>query len=170
MQTWNNQVLIKNNKKWWIAWYLEDRSYRLKWTHLINEWRVYHLGIDIIAPAGTTISNPLYGTVVESTVESGKAGYGGYVIIKYTHHWLSFFVLFGHLDPMTLHSVGSIKAWENIGNIWSDKVNGGWTSHLHMQTFTGKDLNIWKMKGYCTLEDIPKMWWICPDPSFLIRY
>lgn len=170
MQAWNNQALAESGKKWWIAWYLEDRSHRLRWTHLIDEWRVYHLGIDIIAPAGTNIYSPLDGTVVESTIEPGKASYGWYVLIEYIVNWSSFFLLFGHLDPETLHPIGSIRSWESIGNIWSGEVNGGWTSHLHIQAFTWKDFDIWKMKWYCTLEDIPKMWWICPDPSFLIRY
>ena len=49
----------------------------------MDEGRVYHLGIDIIAPADTPILSPLDGEVIESTIEPGKANYGGYVIVRY---------------------------------------------------------------------------------------
>jgi murein DD-endopeptidase MepM/ murein hydrolase activator NlpD len=170
MQKWTEDTLKKNGKKWWIAWYLEDRSRRLQGTHLIDQWRIYHLGVDIIAPADTPILSPLDGEVIESSVEIGKASYGGYVVIRYPILWENFCVLYGHLDPNALHSVWPISIGSELGKIGSSNVNGDWTTHLHMQAFTGKDIDIWKSKGYCTLSDIPTIQEYCPDPSFLIRY
>lgn len=170
MQAWNEEILRKNNAKWGIAGYLEDRSLRLRGTKLIDEWRIYHLGIDIIAPTNTLIYSPLEGEVIESTVELWKANYWGYVIISYPSLWDGFCILYGHLDPDSLHSLGTIWKWDSVGSIWSPAVNGEWTTHLHMQAFTGKDIEKWKSKWYCSIEDLPTIRDYCPDPSFLIRY
>ncbi|MDD2917244.1 MAG: peptidoglycan DD-metalloendopeptidase family protein [Candidatus Gracilibacteria bacterium] len=170
MQNWNEKTLRENNKQWGIAGYLEDRSLRLRGTHLLEEGRVYHLGIDIIAPTGTNIFSPLAGEVIESAVELGSAGYGGYVIIRYALEDSMFYVLYGHLNPDSLHNIGSINPGEVVGEIGSPDVNGGWTTHLHMQAFTGVDFEEWKMKGYCSLKDMKKIRTICLDPSFLLRY
>lgn len=170
MQEWTETLLENNGKKWGIAGYLEDRSLRLRGTHLINEGRVYHLGVDIIASADTPIYCPLDGEVIESAVEWWKASYGGYLLVKYPLIGEDFHVLYGHLDPNTLHSLWSIIRGESLGNIGSPEVNGDWTTHLHLQAFTGKDIDIWKLKGYCTLLDTQTIHQYCPDPSFLIRY
>ncbi|MBP9779072.1 peptidoglycan DD-metalloendopeptidase family protein [Candidatus Gracilibacteria bacterium] len=170
IQNWNEQTLRDNNREWGIAGYLEDRSLRLRGTHLLEEGRIYHLGIDIIAPAGTNIFSPLAGEVIESNIELGSAGYGGYVITRYMIEDSEFYILYGHLDPRSLHSIGPINSGEMVGEIGSPDVNGGWTTHLHMQAFTGLDFEEWKTKGYCSLEDIDKIRNICPDPSFLLRY
>lgn len=170
MQNWNDETLKNNNKQWGIAWYLENRSLRLRWTHLLEEWRVYHLGIDIIAPARTKIYSPLAWEVIESTVEQWSAGYGGYVIIRYMIEDSGFYVLYGHLDPSSLHNVWPINSGEIVWEIGSPEVNGWWTTHLHMQAFTWLDFEEWKMKGYCSSEDMKKIRTICPDPNFLLNY
>ncbi len=170
MQRWTMGVLEKSGKKWWIAWYLEDRSLRLRWTHLIDEGRIYHLGIDIIAPANTPILSPLDGEVIESTIEPWKANYGGYTIIRYTVWDENLYVLYGHLDPTSLAPVWGIKMGRAVWNIWSPEVNGDWTTHLHMQALTEAWLKDWKSKWYCSLADIPTIRNYCPDPSFLLRY
>lgn len=170
MQEWTMKTLEEAGKKWWIAGYLEDRSRRLRGTHLIEEWRVYHLGIDIIAPANTSILSPIDGQVIESTIESWKASYGWYVITQYTIAWENIYVLYGHLDPSTLTPIGTIEAGQKVGNIWAPEVNGGWTTHLHMQALTEEWLKTWKNKWYCSLADLPTIRNYCPDPGFLIRY
>lgn len=170
MQQWTMDVLEKSGKKWWIAWYLEDRSLRLRGTHLIGEGRVYHLGIDIIAPTNTSILSPLDGEVIESTIEPWKANYGGYTIIRYIIWNENLYVLYGHLDPTSLAPVWDIQIGAPVWNIWSPEVNGDWTTHLHMQALTEAWLKGWKDKWYCALKDLPTIRNYCPDPSFLIRY
>lgn len=170
MQQWTMSTLEQSGKKWWIAWYLEDRSLRLRGTHLIDEGRVYHLGVDIIAPADTSIFSPLDGTVVESTIEPWKANYGGYVIVRYSIWREDIYVLYGHLDPKSLAPIWDTFAGQSIGKIWSPEVNGDWTTHLHMQALTEAWLKDWKNKGYCSLADLPTIKNYCPDPSFLMRY
>ncbi len=170
MQNWNETTLRDNNAQWGIAWYLEDRSLRLHWTHLLKQWRIYHLGIDVIAQAWTNIFSPLAWEVIESAVELWNAGYGGYVIIRYMIENSGFYVLYGHLDPSSLHDVWPINSGEALWEIGSPDVNGWWTTHLHMQAFTWVDFEEWKMKGYCSMEDMKKIRNICPDPSFLLRY
>lgn len=170
MQKWNEEILRLNKKQWWIAWYLEDRSLRLAWTHLVSSGRTYHIWIDIIAAAGVELHSPLDGEIIESSYEEGKANYGWYIVVAYTLMESTFYVLFWHLDPKTSRRVGSVKKGEVFGTIWSAEVNGDWTTHTHMQVFTGKEFETWKSKGYCTLEDMKTIQQICPDPSFLLRY
>lgn len=170
MQSWNEKTLQDHQKKWGIAGYLEDRSLRLRWTHLLDEWRAYHLGIDIIAPAWTDIFSPLAWEIIESTIEWWSASYGWYLIVQYMLDNSIFYVLYGHLDPEFLHTLWPVETGELLSKIGSPDINGWWTTHLHMQVFTWKNFEEWKMKGYCKKEDIPKMQTICPDPSFLLCY
>ncbi len=170
MQSWNEKILNDNSRKWGIAWYLEDRTLRLRWTHLLEAWRVFHLGIDIIAPAWTNIFSPLTWEVIESAIELWNAGYGGYVIVRYTIEDYIFYTLYWHLNPDSLHNLWLIDSGEIIWEIGSPNVNGWWTTHLHMQNFTWIDFEKWKMKGYCSLEDLKIINTISPDPSFLLCY
>jgi peptidoglycan LD-endopeptidase LytH len=170
MQEWTMRVLEKSGKRWGIAGYLEDRSLRLRGTHLIDEWRVYHLGVDIIAPADTPIFSPLDGEVTESTIEPGKANYGGYVVVRYAIEDEDIYILYGHLDPNSLVPAWPIVSGQEIGKIGSSRVNGDWTTHLHMQAITKAGIDTWKSKWYCSHEDLPTIRNYCPDPSFLIRY
>lgn len=144
MQNWTMDFLQKNEKKWWIAGYLEDRSLRLRGTPMIAEWRIFHLGIDIIAAENKEIFSPFDGEIVESTIEPGAASYGGYVVAKYNCHNEIFYVLFGHLDPESLAPIGKISAGNCVGKIGSPQVNGGWTTHTHVQVLTESGFSLWK--------------------------
>lgn len=167
---YNSELLLRNHAEWWMWWYLENRSHILAWTHILDEGRIYHLGIDILFPTGTSLYNPLDWEVYEKGYESGKGNYGGYMIIRYSLEASSFFVLYGHLSEDSFPQKDRLLAWEQFATLGSREENGDWFPHLHMQVFTGRDFEKWKMKGYCTLEDIPHMRSICPDPTFLIRY
>lgn len=170
MQQWTMNVLKETGKEWWIAGYLEDRSLRLRGTHLIDDWRIYHLGVDIIVPAETRVFSPLNGEIIERSVELWKAGYWGYLIVKHSIWGEIFYILYGHLSPESLSSTWTIRGGQEIGKIWSPEVNGDWTTHLHMQVLTEIWLKEWKSKGYCSVDDLPIIRNYCPDPSFLIRY
>ncbi len=166
----NAEFLSENHAQWWLWWYLENRSHILSGTHILAEWRVYHLGIDVLFPVGTKLHTPLDGEIIEKWYEPGKGNYGWYIIMKYTCNANNFFVLYGHLSERSFLSKEKFHKGEIFAELGSREENGDWFPHLHMQVFTGKDFETWKMKWYCTLEDIPNMRNICPDPTFLIRY
>lgn len=170
MQKWTQDFLEKNEKKWGIAGFLEDRSLRLRWTPMVDEWRIFHLWIDIIAPENTEIFSPFAGEIIESTVEPWKASYWGYVVVRYDINWCIFYVLFGHLDPKSLPALWAVVQWGEVGKIWSPEVNGGWTTHTHMQVLTEEGFKEYKNKGYCRSSDIGTIENYCPNPCFLLRY
>ncbi len=170
MNHYNQKLLTDNNASWSLGWYLEDRSYILTGTHIKKEWRIFHLGIDILFWAGTNLYSPLDGIVYEKWYEPGDGNYGGYIIIKYSVLGSEFYALYGHLSLSSIIESQFVKRWEIFGKLWESNENGNWFPHLHLQVFTGRDLDIWKSKGYCKLEDIAQIKYFCPDPSFLLRY
>lgn len=170
MNDYNQKLLVNNNVSWWLGWYLEDRSYILTGTHIQKEWRIFHLGIDILFQSGTSLYSPLDSIIYERWYESGDGNYGGYVIMKYSVSGSEFYALYGHLAVDSITSESAVKRWEKFAELWKESENGNWFPHLHLQVFTGRDLDIWKNKGYCKLENIARMKYLCPDPSFLFRY
>lgn len=171
MNTHNMTLLRESGKSWWIGWYLDDRSYKLKGTHIYNEGRVFHLGIDIMTQGIASIYNPLVGKVYEVNYEDWHWGYWGYVIMEYSFSDRKFFALFGHMDYKSLPWKGSIiQAGEKLWTLGTSEQNWNWVPHLHLQVFTGVDFEKWKLKGYCALEDMKSMQYICPHPWFLLRW
>lgn len=171
MNHYNQRLLADNSASWSLGWYLEDRSYILTGTHIQKEWRIFHLGIDILFPAGTSLYNPLDGIIYERWYESGDGNYWGYVIMKYSVFGSEFYALYGHLAVSSITSeTDFVKKWEIFAKLWESTENGNWFPHLHLQVFTGKELDKWKSKGYCKQGDIAQMKYFCPDPSFLLRY
>ncbi|MDD2917242.1 MAG: peptidoglycan DD-metalloendopeptidase family protein [Candidatus Gracilibacteria bacterium] len=170
MNRYNQELLMNNNASWSLGGYLEDRSHILNGTHIQKEGRIYHLGIDILFPAGTSLYNPLDGAIYERGYESGDGNYGGYIIMRYSVSGSEFYGLYGHLSVDSITGRDFIKKGEKFAELGEASENGNWFPHLHLQVFTGKDLDIWKSKGYCKGEDIARMKYFCPDPSFLLRY
>lgn len=170
MIAYNKHILSNASASWGIGGYLEDRSHILTGTHIRAEWRIYHLGIDILFPADTKLYNPLDGEVYEKWYEPGDGNYWGYIIIKYSLLSGFFYALYWHLSEPSITSKTHIRKWETFAQLWKPHENGNWFPHLHLQAFTGKDIEVWKDKWYCKLEDIGKIRYYCPDPSFLLRY
>lgn len=167
---YNQTLLDTTQRSWALGWYLEDRSHILTGTHIRAEGRIYHLGVDVLLPAGTILYSPLDGIVYERWYESWDGNYGWYVIIRYTLDGADFFALYGHLsyDSITLEE--HIWSGEAFAALGQQDENGNWFEHLHLQVFTGKDLDLWKSRWYCSLSDLPYIREYCPDPSFLLRY
>lgn len=72
----HNMQLLKNAWKTWGIWgYLDDRSHKLLGTNIYNEWRVFHLGIDLMTEWIADIYNPLEGAVYELWYEEWVGNY-----------------------------------------------------------------------------------------------
>lgn len=170
MDYYNANLLSNSGKKWAFWWYLEDRSYILTGTHIREEGRIYHLGIDILFPAWTPIFSPLDGKIIEKGYESGDGNYGGFLIMQYEIRETTFYALFGHLSVSSINKKQDILSWEEIAILWNEDENGNWFAHLHLQVFTGLEFEKWKSKWYCSRDDIPTIRNYCPDPNFLLRY
>ena len=170
MNKYNEKLLESAGAQWGLGWYLEDRSHILTGTHIREEGRIYHLGVDILFDAGAYIYSPLDGTVYERGYEPGEGNYGGYIIMEY-HVWDSvFYALYGHLSVSSITEETMVKRGERLAQLGESHENGNWFPHLHLQVFTGVDLDIWKSRGYCSASDALRMEKICPNPLFLVRY
>lgn len=170
IESYNMKLLQAQNSTWALGGYLEDRSYILTDTHIRSEWRIFHLGIDVVFPAGTPLYAPLPGKVYESWYEPWNGNYGGYIIIEHFVEGSSFFALYGHLSHTSIITKGTVDSGEKFAELGTRSENGNWFEHLHLQVFTGRDIEKWKNKWYCSLADLPTIKNYCPDPSFLIRY
>ena len=76
---------LKNSgMSWGIGKYLEERRNILRGSiNIINEKRIYHLGLDIIVPYSSVVFCPLDGNVYKLGKETQKGNYGGYLVIKH---------------------------------------------------------------------------------------
>ena len=170
MNNYNREHLKNSGKIWWLGWYLENRSHILKGTHIQQQGRIYHLGVDITPTEALSLFNPLHWEVYERGYEEWDGNYGWYMIIRYALWWTVFYALYGHLSYESLNTKSIIPQGESIGKLGNTSENGNWFVHLHLQIFTGEEMDTWKNRGYCWVEDVPNMKYICPDPNFLIRY
>ena len=102
-----------------------------------TESRTLHLGLDLFAPAGTTVRSPLAGTVLAVTDNDQPLDYGPTVILRHTTpDGVGFHTLYGHLDRATLDHVVPgrlVRPGDVIGWLGGAGVNGGWPPHLHLQ-------------------------------------
>jgi peptidoglycan LD-endopeptidase LytH len=60
----------------------------------------------------------------------------------------SFFALYGHLSHTSItHTQDAmIDAGEQFAKLGQRSENGNWFEHLHLQVFTGTDIEKWKNK------------------------
>lgn len=97
--------------------------------------RTVHLGLDLFAPAGSTVRAPLAGTVVAAARDGAAQGYGGRVVLRHDTPGGPAFTLWGHLAPDCgdLRPGMRIGAGEPFARIAGPEENGGWVPHLHLQ-------------------------------------
>lgn len=164
-----DRVMARNNKRWSISGYLENRITLLKnYPQMVSEGRFYHLGIDINAPCGTKLYAPFDCEVVTSTYEEGDGNYGGIVVLKCQRpgNVAPFYLLFGHLNPDKLPEVGvKLKRSEAFAEFGDMNQNGNWFYHTHLQVLTQRAFDDgWVGKGYCKESEIAMMAAYCPNP------
>lgn len=105
-----------------------------------DERRTLHLGIDLLAPAGTPVYAPLAGVVHAMHNNQARHDYGPVVILRHqTGDGLDFYTLYGHLGAACLSQlrIGQyVAAGEAFATIGAPPGNGDWPPHLHLQIIT----------------------------------
>jgi 4-aminobutyrate aminotransferase-like enzyme/Ser/Thr protein kinase RdoA (MazF antagonist) len=104
-----------------------------------DQRRSLHLGLDLFAPAGSTIRTPLDGTVVDLFETDLPLDYGYAVLLKHEADGLVFHSLWGHLSAQTVRDrkLGErLKAGDVIGQMGAPHENGNWQPHVHIQLIT----------------------------------
>ena len=174
IQEFLERIMFQNGVRWSISGYLENRATILKdYPQMVIEGRFYHLGIDINAPCGTGLFAPCDCEVAVSKYEEGQGNYGGLTVLKCKLPLAGMvYLLFGHLNPEKLPSVGSMLTkgieFAQIGDM---DQNGNWFYHTHLQVLTQKAFDEgWVSKGYCRESEIILLNEYCPNPLDILGF
>ncbi|MBF4984831.1 peptidoglycan DD-metalloendopeptidase family protein [Nonlabens mediterrranea] len=120
--------------------YLEQRAlYRKNVRFQSGITRDVHMGIDLWAPAGTSVHAVMDG-VVHSFAHNDDAGnYGPTIILEHDWNGQKIYSLYGHLSTsdMAGWEVGfRFRESEKIATLGTAQENGGYSPHLHFQVMT----------------------------------
>ena len=136
MQTLVSRFHAERGITWSHGGYLEDRTDLWRGGYLTEP--VIHGGIDISLPAGTPVRCMRDGTVV--WVDDDKnpdGGWGPYVVVRTRNDAGEIeFVLFGHLGRTFVGVGDEVRHGHVVADIGAPPDNGGWWSHLHLQSIS----------------------------------
>ena len=165
--------LKHSGKKWGIGKYLEERKNILRGSiNIINEKRIYHLGLDIIVPYNSVVFCPLDGYVHKLGKETQKGNYGGYLVLKHKIKNEIFYSLYGHLKtPHKVQLGQEVLAGQELAIIGKESDSGGWFCHLHLQIITHKAMNEgYSEWGYISKKLLPIVEEYFPNPNSLFKW
>ena len=136
------------------------------------EWRTMHLGIDVFAPAGTSVYAPLAGRVLYLTYNADLLDYGHTLILEHDAGGVMFYTLYGHLGaslPTLLAKGERVAPGQLIAHLGDWHENGGWAAHIHFQVMTDMlDQNSGNFFGVGH-ESLVDVWSeICLDPNLIL--
>jgi murein DD-endopeptidase MepM/ murein hydrolase activator NlpD len=149
--------------------YLEQRSlYRKSARFQIGRIRDVHMGIDIWAPAGTTVHAFMDGVVHSFAHHEDAGNYGPTLILEHDLNGEKRYTLYGHLSisDMEKWSVGyHFRESEVIATLGKPEENGGYSPHLHFQIMT--DIKRYKgdFPGVAATEELKDYKKIILDPN-----
>jgi murein DD-endopeptidase MepM/ murein hydrolase activator NlpD len=151
-------------------------------TPLFEGERNHHVGLDIGAPAGTEVFAFAEGSIYSFGINAEDGSYGPTII---TEHKVSLpisvgssqqsppqtiWVLHGHLrlDSLDGLVIGQkFPAGHRLAFIGSEKENGGWPPHLHLQ-LSLKEPNGYDLPGVVTQEERIQALKDFPDPRLIL--
>ena len=120
--------------------YLEQRAlYRRSARFQDGEVRDTHMGIDLWAPAGTSVHAFMDGTIHSFAHNNDAGNYGPTLILEHDFQGKKLYSLYGHLavSDMAGWSVGlRFRESEQIATLGTPQENGGYSPHLHFQLMT----------------------------------
>lgn len=158
-----------------LSGFLENREHMFRTLgceQMVEQWRFFHLWLDVSAPVWTSLYAPLDGEVVISMEEEWYGNYGGVLVLKHELNGEFLYSLYGHQNIETLPEVWSfIKAGEKIAELWDYSGNGWYFHHLHLQLLTQKWFDEgFVSKGYTTAESLATIEEYVPNPNFIFRF
>lgn len=150
--------------------YMEDRAVYRRSAHFApaeGPPRSIHLGVDVWAEAGTPVYLPFEGKLHSFQVNDTFGDYGPTIIMEHDMQGMTFFTLYGHLSPESLHGLvagKTFRAGEPFCRIGDFPVNGDWPPHLHFQLITDMMGKTGDFPGVCLPAEKQAFQVICPDP------
>jgi len=167
-----NKFINEFHKEHDVSWSISgDRENRVDLyqinENIINEGRTIHLGIDIIAPAGSALYSPFDSQVEHVEYDKGDGNYGWFIVLRTIIKDEPIYLLFGHLARDGLAAVGTqLVKGERFGFIGDTHENGNWFHHTHLQVLTQRGFDEgWVYKGLCTKEQLLTIDQFCPSPG-----
>jgi murein DD-endopeptidase MepM/ murein hydrolase activator NlpD len=149
--------------------FLEQRAlYRKSARFQTGRIRDVHMGIDIWAPAGTTVHAFMDGVVHSFAHHEDAGNYGPTLILEHDLNGEKRYTLYGHLSisDMEKWSVGyHFRESEVIATLGKPEENGGYSPHLHFQIMT--DIKRYKgdFPGVAATEELKDYKKIILDPN-----
>ncbi len=170
-------MLAELNAEIAVGGYLEDRAIYLGDDFAPadgGERRTVHLGIDILAPAGTPVHAPIAGKVVSAVDNAAAYDYGPTLIVEHLAGTPDqrFFTLYGHLSRESLDALStgdSVARGQQIGTFGTPAVNGNWVPHLHFQIMTDSLSLHGNFPGVAQRGHVHLWKEICPDPNLILN-
>lgn len=165
----NNQATIA------FGGYNEERAiYRRSTIFSDNESeeRNIHIGLDLWAPAGTSVFAAFDGEVHSFNYNRGKGNYGPTIIISHEIENLKFYTLYGHLDVAALSNLtigDKILQGQQIAVLGDESVNGDYPAHLHFQIIKNIANFSGDYPGVCKKSETEYYLSNCPDPNLLLK-
>jgi 4-aminobutyrate aminotransferase-like enzyme/Ser/Thr protein kinase RdoA (MazF antagonist) len=138
-----------------------------------GEPRTVHLGLDLFAPAGTSVHAPLDG-VVEGVGHNGAPlDYGPTVLLRHAcADGTPFWTLYGHLGAGSVAGLAPgarVPRGQPFAALGAPEENGGWAPHLHFQIVVDRFGNTTDYPGVCSFGQRGLWLSLCPDPNLLAR-
>ena len=136
------------------------------------EKRNIHLGIDIWAPAGTSVLAPVAGVIHSFADNQGSGNYGPTIILEHNTEELNFYTLYGHLSRLSIQDIRPnryYKKGETIAELGHPEENGYYAPHLHFQIILDLEGFDGDYPGVCSKSTLDHFKKNCPNPNLLLK-
>jgi len=149
--------------------YKEQRAlYRKSARFQDGNVRDVHMGIDLWAPAGTSIHAIMDGKIHSFADNDDAGNYGPTLILEHDVDGKKLYSLYGHLSKSDMQDweVGvRFRESEQIATLGNPSENGGYSPHLHFQIMTTMQNYRGDFPGVLAESDLNKYSEIILDPN-----
>ena len=139
-------------------------------SQIYTEERNFHVGLDLIAPAGSEVHCPQDIHFYDKAYLSAEKDYGYCLLGKLVWPGFDVFILIGHLNKKSYDLIDLKKTYkkaQRMGWVGNEKENGGWFPHIHIQLCTVKPDSC-DMPGVIVKKELPDWKTIYPDPGIIL--
>lgn len=177
-QKYLKSLHIREEAAYSFGGYLEDRRNLWNGSYMDPEKSV-HLGIDINAPAGTSVAVVHPSRVVKIVHDPDQeGGWGSVIVFKLEKNIgdISHF-LYAHLSKNDIRvQIGDlVDSQKIVATLGRPEENGGWYEHLHVQAMTPEAWAMLKDRddmgafdGYDSMPEKGQEHHLSPDPLLLL--
>ena len=149
--------------------YKEQRAlYRRSARFQAGAVRDVHMGIDLWAPAGTSVHAIMDGKIHSFADNDDAGNYGPTLILEHDLEGKKLYSLYGHLSKSDMQGweVGTrFRESEQIATLGTPHENGGYSPHLHFQIMTDMQGHQGDFPGVLAKNDLEKYFEIILDPN-----